>query len=318
MKGLPLHEWDDFADLVRVVSVEHGVTPGMVEKDYWVVQCLKAIQALGWEVHFKGGTSLSKGFGILQRFSEDLDLKLEPDEDWRLPADHNWKSEGKKALRDRERFFDGLVRALVVPGCRVREEVRDPRCRSIGLRVEYPVATDGPPPPLTPGVLLEIGHARVTPAVVRPIVSWVAEYVRRDESGLAGCDLDPAQVPCVLPAVTLLEKLDAICRRYPSGRDAAAFVRHYEDAAAIVKYLTDSGTTSPEEVRLLYAEMREAGDIRSFGADSEGLALANPTRNAELEKAWRAAEGLHWGRRLRLDDCAEVVREYLRSAGIGV
>lgn len=37
-----------------------------------------AILAQGFEVWFKGGTSLSKGFGLIERFSEDLDLKIEP------------------------------------------------------------------------------------------------------------------------------------------------------------------------------------------------------------------------------------------------
>jgi len=41
----------------------------MVEKDYWVTHTLWAIHEQGFEVWFKGGTSLWKGFGLIDRFS---------------------------------------------------------------------------------------------------------------------------------------------------------------------------------------------------------------------------------------------------------
>ncbi len=51
-------------------------------------------------------------------------------------------------------------------------------------------------------------------------------------------DSRPRAVRCVHPLVTLIEKLDAIGRRFhDQGRDAAGFVRHYEDAARIIEAL---------------------------------------------------------------------------------
>lgn len=290
---------------------------GMVEKDYWVVQCLKAIRSLGWGIHFKGGTSLSKGFGIIERFSEDLDLKLEPTGDWTLPADHDWRSKSKQAVDARTRFFDRLARALVVPGCQTREEARDPHGRSVNLRVGYPMVTERPPPPLAEGVLLEIGHARVTPSELRPIRSWVTEFARSRQAELVGFDLDPVEIRCVLPAVSLLEKVEALCRHYSGEKDAAKFIRHYEDAAAIARFLVRSDADAAARLGELHEEMVSAGDIRPLHAEADALRLTDPDRNAELEDAWRAAEGLHWGERMGLGACAEVVRNLLRSAGIG-
>ena len=51
------------------------IPTGVVEKDYWVVQALRALQANHPdEFIFKGGTSLSKGFQLIERFSEDIDI----------------------------------------------------------------------------------------------------------------------------------------------------------------------------------------------------------------------------------------------------
>jgi len=65
------------------VSVKNGLSPAIVEKDFWVVWTLDYLFARSpWkkQLAFKGGTSLSKAYGLIKRFSEDIDLIL----DWRL------------------------------------------------------------------------------------------------------------------------------------------------------------------------------------------------------------------------------------------
>jgi hypothetical protein len=69
----------------------------------------------GLDVWFKGGTSLSKRFGLIERFSEDLDLKLDPGTA-SLPRVADWKSEGAKAVRDRLAYFILLPSVVAVPG----------------------------------------------------------------------------------------------------------------------------------------------------------------------------------------------------------
>ncbi|HYX09368.1 MAG TPA: nucleotidyl transferase AbiEii/AbiGii toxin family protein [Bacteroidales bacterium] len=56
-----------------------GIPASAVEKDWWVVQTLALIQAIEAAPHivFKGGTSLSKAWNIIKRFSEDIDLALD-------------------------------------------------------------------------------------------------------------------------------------------------------------------------------------------------------------------------------------------------
>ena len=58
-----------------------GIRPYIVEKDFWVCWMLRLIfndPDIGGHLVFKGGTSLSKVFGIIQRFSEDIDLSVDP------------------------------------------------------------------------------------------------------------------------------------------------------------------------------------------------------------------------------------------------
>ena len=57
-----------------------GLSASAIEKDYYVTEALRLIAgAYGPRVIFKGGTSLSKGWGLIQRFSEDIDIFLDPE-----------------------------------------------------------------------------------------------------------------------------------------------------------------------------------------------------------------------------------------------
>lgn len=79
---MKLHEHPDFEQAV-LATAEHfklrGLRPSFIEKDYYVTEALRVIAATaGGKVIFKGGTSLSKGWNLIERFSEDIDLFLDP------------------------------------------------------------------------------------------------------------------------------------------------------------------------------------------------------------------------------------------------
>lgn len=72
-----LHENKElFQDAVVATSQQLGIQEIYVEKDYWVTFALFHIfkNDIAKETVFKGGTALSKCFGMIQRFSEDIDL----------------------------------------------------------------------------------------------------------------------------------------------------------------------------------------------------------------------------------------------------
>ncbi len=70
----------DRSDLFRAAAEERGVTSGIIEKDFWVCWVLRRIYTLSGlpvQIFFKGGTSLSKVFGVIERMSEDIDLVID-------------------------------------------------------------------------------------------------------------------------------------------------------------------------------------------------------------------------------------------------
>ncbi len=65
--------------IFNAIATEKGMTPFAVEKDWWVSRTLEIIFQMGTAKHlvFKGGTSLSKAWKLINRFSEDIDLAID-------------------------------------------------------------------------------------------------------------------------------------------------------------------------------------------------------------------------------------------------
>ncbi len=77
-----LYEHPDFEQAI-LRAADHfrpaGLRPAVIEKDYFVTEALRIISVTsGDKIIFKGGTSLSKGWNLIQRFSEDIDIFLDP------------------------------------------------------------------------------------------------------------------------------------------------------------------------------------------------------------------------------------------------
>lgn len=92
---------------VAQTSERVGLPPQAVEKDWWVTMTLKALFESSCRdfITFKGGTSLSKGWHVIERFSEDIDIAIDKSF-WRIAGDN-------KSQRDRIRKLSlaGLYRA---------------------------------------------------------------------------------------------------------------------------------------------------------------------------------------------------------------
>lgn len=308
-----LHQHRQFPSLLEIVAEQVGVSAALVEKDYWVTHVLWALQSLGFRVSFKGGTSLSKAYGLIQRFSEDLDLMLEaPD----LPAVSSWKSDKVRATTSRRQFYEAVQNRLAgIPDVGVGLHENSELWDKASFAVRYRTSSLAQlPAAVRPFVLLELGVARVTPGEDRALTSWVHDHVEASTPEL-GANLvqnRPSRIHCVRPEVTLLEKVDALGKR--SAREdlePGAFVRHYED---IVRILDFAGLSPIEELRRLLEQLL-LRDIKKWpeeghpGLDPE----ADPERWKRLELAWEANAPLFWGPRIPLRTCAERIRAFLRS-----
>lgn len=69
---------EDFKDLITLTAKDMNILEVYIEKDYWVCYILKNLSESEYleNIVFKGGTSLSKAYGLIERFSEDIDLQL--------------------------------------------------------------------------------------------------------------------------------------------------------------------------------------------------------------------------------------------------
>ena len=66
-------------DVLRTVAAQSGRAAFILEKDIWVCWVLRALFSIPdrHPMAFKGGTSLSKVYGVIDRFSEDVDITLD-------------------------------------------------------------------------------------------------------------------------------------------------------------------------------------------------------------------------------------------------
>ena len=311
-----IHEDREFDDLLRIVAERHGLPIGLVEKDYWVTHVLWTIHDRGFEVWFKGGTSLSKGFGLIERFSEDLDLKIEPGSVAALPRVTDWSRESRRATEQRRAYFEALPDLLQVPGAAVQLSVPDDERRWTGanLEVRYQGRHLDDLGVLKPFVLLEVGSARVTPSLERDLTSFVHEYL--DEIGRLADYQDnrPRAVRCVHPLVTLIEKLDNLHSRVPrADGDPAAFVRHFEDAAHIIAAAADLPRLAGyRDVSELTDEMLAERQIRQRPAsDDPAFAPGDDERWRQVRAAHAAIGPMFWGERIDLNDACDAIRAWI-------
>ena len=98
----PLSESPD-RELLEAIAADLGVDPSFVEKDWHVIRMIAAVAGVrqgALRLVFSGGTSLSKGYGLIQRFSEDLDFKLLlPRDGIGRPARRNYRAAILDAIR---------------------------------------------------------------------------------------------------------------------------------------------------------------------------------------------------------------------------
>ena len=87
---------NDFGPTLDAAAERLGISATAIEKDYWVSQVLWALaQRFDGDFLFKGGTSLSKGYKIVERFSEDVDVLVVPGGRGRGATDKLMKETGE-------------------------------------------------------------------------------------------------------------------------------------------------------------------------------------------------------------------------------
>ncbi len=232
-----LHDRNDFGDLLAVVADQRSLDPTLVEKDYWIMHCLWGLRSQGFNFELKGGTSLSKGFGVIHRFSEDIDIRIEPPDGMDVKIGRNQDKAAHVASR--RAFYDWLAAEIKIPGIvqiARDEDFDDEKMRSGGVRLSYSART-APLAGVKDGILLELGFDDTAPNRLVTISSWAWDTA--NESGIAVIDNRAVDVPCYAPTHTFVEKLQTISTKYRKLGDAQAFpanfLRHYYDVYCLLQ-----------------------------------------------------------------------------------
>lgn len=109
-----LHNHKDFRVLLRIVGKDLDIEPGLIEKDYWIMHTQYGLKKKGYEFELKGGTSLSKDYEIIQRFSKDIDIHIKPPAE--MGIDENPKKEKAPNTEAKKHFYDWLAGDIKIEG----------------------------------------------------------------------------------------------------------------------------------------------------------------------------------------------------------
>lgn len=216
---------NDFKALVPQVSNALNLPQHVVEKDYWVTMMLKRMSEFEYRnfTVFKGGTSLSKGYGFIKRFSEDVDISLKPSA-FSSGGIHKKTGEAIHKFIRKVR----LDELTAIDEGKESEKQRYKRVYEFPRHFDYPVSS-----PIHDRVILEVNaFSNPTPIETVTIVSTIGEYIgqhfgrdKQAERGLMSFQLD-----ALTPERSFCEKLLALRRAAHKRKEfLEARVRHLYD-----------------------------------------------------------------------------------------
>jgi len=178
----------------EVSAANLNIMPQLVEKDFWVCWILKVLFSLpeiGTHLTFKGGTSLSKCYNVIKRFSEDIDISIErsflsktkPIE----PGKDKSSKENQRRLKELQEVCKAKIDEVIVPGLKQAIAVTLPNKKEWHLAVDKD-APDGQT------VLFTFPHA---------MMSTVESYVKSSVKIEFGARADhwPVEIATIVPYI---------------------------------------------------------------------------------------------------------------------
>jgi hypothetical protein len=269
---MKLHQHPDFRDAVIAAGKyfeSKGIANQLIEKDYYVTEALRTI-ANRWEsqVIFKGGTSLSKGWQLIDRFSEDIDLFLNK-QAFTPPLGANRVDKELVEIETAVAFHPGLILESQL-GNRKRGasrnsyfdyESRFPGAETISL--------------IAPQILLEMGtRSGNYPTQMVQLSSYLVDFLQATGEKLD--TEDETTFPMLLLDFrrTAIEKLFAIHGRVEQylrqGETVGKYTRHYYDLYCLFQRSEVRDLVASDE----YQELKL--DCDRISRDSFGDSYAAP------------------------------------------
>jgi len=234
---------EEFRGLVEATAEELGVPAFYIEKDYWVTQCLKLISCdnqLDQYAIFKGGTALSKVYGIIKRFSEDIDFAVT--ESIRGQTQTQCKNILKK-IQDVGRSHPDMSSIK-----RKDEEVSGnqefKRFCTYNALFPFPV---GDYSQSKEEIIIEVNSFGVPrPYAKQQIMSYIGQFCEREyQQGILDHELDSFELYVITPERAFLDKVIAIQKaffKYKKNENAnerewfVSKLRHLYDLVKLIEH----------------------------------------------------------------------------------
>ncbi|GEC72134.1 Nucleotidyl transferase AbiEii toxin, Type IV TA system [Flavobacterium flevense] len=282
--------------ILQQVSNKQGLAPFAVEKDWWVVQTLTTIfeMTVGAHLVFKGGTSLSKAWNLIDRFSEDVDLAIDRQF---LGFEGELTKKQITALRKAansyisETFFIELQNAFTEKGfqnlkweiIKTTESDQDP----VIINLYYPNSIDTPGY-IKPRVQIEIGCRSLRePFSTQEIVSLLdIEFPNTIFS-------QPASIiPTVNPERTFLEKIFLLHEEFSKPKEkirVERLSRHLYDVYQLSQTkFADAALQNKELYETIVKHRFKFTKVGDIDYNLHQPQTINPIPSTDIIEAWKA------------------------------
>jgi hypothetical protein len=258
---------NDRKALFHNTAAKMGMTDAIVEKDFWVCYMLDYLfHRCAWKdnLAFKGGTSLSKAYGLIERFSEDIDLIL----DWRVLG-YGINEPWEERSNTKQDFFnkEANVRAEEFLRTEFLPAIAADLSNELNGRVKCFIDEDDPQTvkiaypnsfadiSILQEIRLEIGAlAAWTPAKTATITSYAAQQYGRL------FDQPSTDVLTVMPERTFWEKVTILHReafRAEGSSFPARYSRHYYDLYRMAQFDVKERALADEDLLRRVVEFKD-------------------------------------------------------------
>lgn len=293
-----LHNHKDFPALLSILEEETGIQAGLIEKDYWIMHVLYGLKKQGFDFKLKGGTSLSKGFKIIDRFSEDIDIYITPPA--HLEVNENPKNSKPNSVQSRKKFYDWLADEIKIDGIvsQERDTIFDDTeaYRSGGIRLFYKSNTNAIEG-IKEGILLEAGFDSVTPNTTLTIGSWAFDKATTNRS-INIIDNRAYDISCYHPGYTFVEKLQTIATKFrreqESNTTGLNFMRQYYDVYCLLGNEQVQGFIGTPEYEAHKIARFPKVDLAIPIAENEAFLINTPETRASFIKRYKMTAALYY------------------------
>lgn len=305
-----LHELADAKDLFSIISAEKGISPSIVEKDYWVMHALWGLQQQH-DFELKGGTSLSKGYNLINRFSEDIDIQVHPQPKLNLKTGKN--HDKLQHIAARSLFFNDISNNMTIAGLSFYRdhEFDDKKMRSAGIRGQYD-SHFAPLKSLKEGILFELGFDKTTPYEEKNISSWAYDKVMQ-VGGIKVFDNRALKVKCYCPEYTFVEKLQTISTKYRRNKaekitSPVNFIRHYYDLYMLLQQQRILEFINTENYKVYKAKKFSRCNELDL-TKNPAFSLSEPGQMDAFSKLYEQKSEIYFGYHPKFSDILELIKQ---------